>query len=298
MDRIITTGVLGLDVALGDGLPHGRIVEIYGPEKCGKTALCLSILSGMQKSGGVAAYVDIDQTLDASRAARFGIEVQKVIYARPENALQAIEITRMLARSGGLDLIVVDSVAGLMTYGVYSPVKSGGNSASRLFSQAVRELDVIARETGMLMVFTNELRERAGVIYGVPVTTPGGIALKLHAVIRLEMIPQEPIRSGGTTVGERAQVKVIKPKSSVTFPTIFINIMYNGVVSRVHELFDLAIELKIINNRGSFYSFGEKTLGRGRDAALSSLLQQGQLADEIEAAIRKQFLPSTTASQV
>ncbi len=297
MDGFFSTGVLGLDIALGlGGIPRGHLVEIYGPEKCGKTALCLSILSEAQKSGGVAAFVDIDQTLDASRATRIGVDIQKLIYARPETALQAVEITRTLSRSGALALVVIDSVAGLLTLGVDSPENSMRNSASQLFSQAVRELDVIAKETGTTMIFTNELRERAGIIYGVPVTTPGGIALKLHAAVRLEMIPKEPIRSGLTSIGEHVQVRVVKPKYSVPFHTIIINIMYNGMVSRLDNLFDLAVELEFINKQGGSYSYGKYFMGRGREAALASLREQPQLAEEIETVIRKQFWPCSAVS--
>jgi recombination protein RecA len=222
MNSVISTGILGLDIALGlGGIPRGRLVEIYGPEKCGKTALCLSILSEAQKSGSETAFVDVDQTLDVSRAARMGVDVQKVVYARPENALQAVEITRTLTRSGALSLVAIDSVAGLLTMGVGNPVNFKGNVTARLLSQAVRELAVIAEETGTAMIFTNELRERAGVVYGVPVTTPGGIALKLHAAVRLEMTPRELIRSGIAIVGEQIQVRVVKPKLSVPFDTIW-----------------------------------------------------------------------------
>ncbi len=190
---------------------------------------------------------------------------------------------------------MIDSVAGLLTLGAESQTNLRGNPASRVFSQAVRELAVIAEATGTTIIFTNELRERAGVIYGVPVTTPGGIALKLHAAVRLELTPSGPIRSGIETPSERTQVKVTKPKPSDTFRTIIINIMYNGVVSRLDNLFDLAIELNIINKRGGSYSYGEYFLGRGREMALSSLRNQAQLAKDIETALRGQFLPPSAA---
>lgn len=297
MNSVISTGILGLDIALGlGGIPRGRLVEIYGPEKCGKTALCLSILSEAQKSGSETAFVDVDQTLDVSRAARMGVDVQKVVYARPENALQAVEITRTLTRSGALSLVAIDSVAGLLTMGVDNPVNFKGNVTARLLSQAVRELAVIAEETGTAMIFTNELRERAGVVYGVPVTTPGGIALKLHAAVRLEMTPRELIRSGIAIVGEQIQVRVVKPKLSVPFDTIIINIMYNGVVSRLDNLFDLAIDLEFINKQRGSYSYGEYFLGLGREAAMASLRKQPQLVEDIETAIRETFLPSSAVA--
>lgn len=293
MNTFLTTGILSLDIALGGGLPRGRLVEIYGPEKCGKTALCQAFLAEAQKRGGESAWIDADQTLDPSRATRAGVDVHKLIYTRPENAFQALEITRTLTRSGALDLVVVDSVPGLLTLGAESQTNMRGNPASRVFSQAVRELAVVAEETGTVMIFTNELRERAGVIYGVPVTTPGGIALKLHAAVRLELTPCGTLRSGIETLGERTQVKVIKPKTSGTFHTIIINIMYNGVASRLDNLFDLAIELTFINKRGGSYSYGEYFLGRGREMALSSLRNKPQLAEDIETALRSKFLPSS-----
>ena len=293
MIAFISTGILGLDIALGlGGIPRGRLTEIYGPEKCGKTALCQSVVSETQKSGNTAAFVDIDQTLDASRAARLGVDTHKLIYARPETALQAVEISHTLTRSGALALVVIDSVAGLLMLGGESPANARGGSSSTLFSQAVRELAVIAEDTGTAVLFTNELREHAGRMYGVPETTPGGIALKLHAAVRLEMTPREQIRSGVELIGERVQVRVVKRKSTAPFHTTFINIMYNGEVSRLDNLFDLAVELKIINKRGASLSYNEYLLGRGREAALSSLRAQPQLTEELEAAIRSQFLPS------
>jgi recombination protein RecA len=296
MNTTLSTGIIGLDIALGSGgLPRGRLTEIFGPEKCGKTALCLSILSEAQKCGSETAWIDADQTLDPSRAARAGVDIQKLFYARPENAHQALDITRTLTHTGAFELVVLDSVAGLLTLGVESTPNSQGNTTSRVFSQAVRELAVIAKETGTTVILTNELRERAGVIYGVPVNTPGGIALKLHTAVRLELTPRELIRSGIETLGERVQAKVVKPKSSGTFHTIIINIMYNGVVSRLDNLFNLAVELNVINKRGGSYSYGEYILGRGREMVLSSLCKQPQLAEDIETDIRGKFLPSSAA---
>jgi len=297
MTTFIPTGVLGLDIALGGGgIPRGQLTEIYGPEKCGKTALCLLVVSEAQKTGHTAAYVDIDQTLDAGRATRLGVDAQKLIVARPENSHQAVEITRTLTRSGALTLLVIDSVAGLLTLGGESPENARGGSASRELSQIVRELAVLAEDTGTAVLFTNETREWATRMYGVPETTPGGIALKLHAAVRLEMTPGEQIRLGLEMTGERVQVRVVKPKSLASFNTTIINIMYNGEVSRLDNLFDLAVELKYIDKQGASYSCSKSYLGRGHEAAVSSLRQQPQLAEDIEAAIRRQFLPSSAIS--
>jgi recombination protein RecA len=294
MTAFIPTGVLGLDIALGGGgIPRGQLAEIYGPEKCGKTALCLLVVSEAQKSGGTAAFVDIDQTLDAARAARLGVDTQKLIYARPENTHQAVEISRTLTRSGALALLVIDSVTGLLTLGGENPKNARGGSASRELSQVVRELAVLAEDTGIAVLFTNETRERVTRMYGVPETTPGGIALKLHAAVRLEMTPREQIRSGLEMIGERVQVRVVKPKTASSFHTTFINIMYNGEVPRLDNLFDLAVELKIINKQGASYSCSEVFLGRGREAAASSLRENPRLTEELEATIRRQFLPSS-----
>jgi recombination protein RecA len=295
MIAFIPTGVLGLDIALGGGgIPRGQLAEIYGPEKCGKTALCLLAVSEAQKSGGIAAFVDIDQTLVTERAARLGVDTQKLIYARPENTRQAAEISRTLVRSGALALLVIDSVTGLLTLGTENPENTRGRSASRELSQVVRELAVLAEDTRTAVLFTNETRERATWMYGVPETTPGGIALKLHAAVRLEMTPREHIRSGLTIIGESVQVRVVKPKNATSFHATFINIMYNGEVPRLDNLFDLAVELKIINKKGASYSCSEAFLGRGREAAVSSLRENPQLAEEIEATIRRQFLPSSS----
>jgi recombination protein RecA len=298
MPDFISTGLLGLDIALGSGgLPRGHLSEIYGPEKCGKTALCLLVVSEAQKSGLSAAFVDIDQTLDAMRAARLGINPQELILARPENAQQAVEMARTLTRSGAFALVVVDSITGLLTLEREKKENTHGSPTSRILSQAVRELDVMARETGTAILFTNELRERQTKMYGVAETTPGGIALKLHAAVRLEMIPQEAMQSGQAITGERIQIRVVKSKSTAPFYSTIINIMYNtGVISRLDHLFDLAVELNIINKQGASYSSSKTFLGRGHEAAVSTLREQPRLAADLEAAIRRQFLPSSTVS--
>jgi recombination protein RecA len=301
MAAFISTGVLGLDIALGSGgIPCGHLTEIYGPEKCGKTALCLLIAAEAQKSGHKAAFVDIDQTLDAGRAARLGIDERELIYARPENARQAGEMARMLARSGALALVVIDSITGLLALGDENRMNvhldnTRRDSASRELSQIVREMAVIAKDTVTAVVFTNETRGQAAKMYGVPATTPGGIALKLHAALRLEMTPTEHVRSGLVIAGEQVRVKVVKTKSTTPFNTTFVNFMYNGEVSRLDNLFDLAVELKIITLQGSSYSCSKAFLGRGHEAAVSSLQKQPQLVEELEATIRRQFLPSFQA---
>jgi recombination protein RecA len=294
MTAFISTGILGLDIALGgEGIPRGQLTEIYGPEKCGKTAICLLAVSEAQKSGGTAAFVDIDQTLDAARAARLGVDAQKLIYARPENTHQAVEITRTLTRSGALALVVVDSVTGLLMLGDENPENARGASASRVLSQVVRELAITAKDTGTAVVFTNQTRERARKMYGVPETTPGGIALKLHAAVRLEMTPREQVRSDLVIIGEQVEVRVVKPNFMTPLHTTFINFMYNGEVSRLNNLFDLAVELKIINKQGASYSCSKSFLGRGHEAAVSSLREHPQLAEELEATIRSKFLLSS-----
>lgn len=299
MAAFISTGVIGLDITLGSGgIPRGRLSEIYGPEKCGKTALCLLIAAEAQKSGYTAAFIDIDQTLDAGRASRLGVDVHKLIYARPENVRAAGEMARTLIRSGALALVVIDSVTGLLTLDDQNQVNSRlsstrRNSSSQEFSQMVRELAAIAKESETAVLFTNQVGEHSARMYGVSQTSPGGIALKLHAAVRLEMTPKEPLQSGMAPVGEKVQVRVVKTKSQSPFSVTFFNIMYNGEVSRFDNLFDLAVELKLINKQGSSYSTSKVFLGRGREMAISSLKQQPQLVEELEAMIRRQFLPST-----
>ncbi len=299
MAAFISTGVLGLDIALDlGGIPRGQLTEIYGPEKCGKTALCLLIAAEAQKSGQPVAFVDIDQTLDAGRAALLGIDDQRLIYARPENAHQAGEIACTLTRSGALALVIIDSVAGLLALGDRDSKNirmdnTRRDSASRELSQIVRELAVLAKNTGTAVVFTNETREHAAKMYGVPETTPGGIALKIHAAVRLEMTPIEPVRTAMVVTGEQVQVRVVKPKSQAPFHATIVNIMYNGEVPSVDNLFNLAVELKIINKQGSSYSCSKAFLGRGHEAAVSYLRKQPQLAEELETTIRRQFLLSS-----
>ena len=293
MNSIFSTGILGLDIALASGgIPRGCLVEIFGPEKCGKTALCLSILSEVQKLGGQTAFIDLDQTLDPSHVERLGINSQKVIYSRPENARQATDIARTLTRTGAIDLLVFDSITCLLAMGVQIPGKSNSKAATRLLAQTVRELSALAPETGTTILFTNEWRERAGYIYGVPVTTSGGIALKLHAAIRLEMTPCDTILARPNKIGEKIRVKIVKPKS-LLFHTTIINIMYNGVVSRLDNLFDLAVEMDLINKQDGFYSYGRFSLGRGREAVITCLREHPRAAENIETDIRTKYFSSS-----
>jgi recombination protein RecA len=332
MVTVIPTGILALDIALGmGGLPHGQIVEIFGAESTGKTTLCLHIVTEAQKQGRVAVIVDADHALDAAYAAHCGVDVDRLLFARPDDADQALEITEKLVHSGAVGLIVVDSVAALADRAKIEggSVKNGEGSLARLLSRHLRKLMGIIQETGATVIFTNQLRQRVGVMFGVPETTPGGMALKLHAAVRMELALIESIRlsdvgkrrtsssleskpsdfgrrwsssrleakspdfAGPETVGSRIRVRVVKNKLARPFRTAEFNIMYNGDISQSSNLLDLAVESLLINKHGTSYFYGEQYLGRGRDDVVECLRTDQGLANEIERVLRQRYLPSS-----
>jgi recombination protein RecA len=289
----IPTGSLSLDIALGvGGVPRGRITEIYGPESSGKTTLCQHIVAEAQKLGGQAAYIDMEHALDPVYAARCGVDVENLLIAQPDTGEQALEITETLVRSGAIDVIVIDSVAALVPRAEIEGDMGDATMGmqARLMSQALRKLSGAIKQTNTAVIFTNQLRQKIGVMFGNPETTTGGMALKFYASVRLDVRRIQSIKLGTEVIGNRTRVRVVKNKVAAPFRTAEFDIMYNEGISKAGDLVDLATQLEIINKRGSFYSYGDVRLGQGRENAKEFLRINGDLADEIELAIREQAL--------
>jgi len=289
----IPTGSLSLDIALGiGGVPRGRITEIFGPESSGKTTICQHIVAEAQKMGGTCAYVDMEHALDPAYAARCGVDVESLLISQPDTGEQALEITETLVRSGAVDVVIIDSVAALVPR---AEIEGDMGDApmgmqARLMSQALRKLSGAIKQTNTTVVFTNQLRQKIGVMFGNPETTTGGMALKFYASVRLDVRRIQSIKLGSEIIGNRTRVRVVKNKVAAPFRTAEFDIMYNEGISKAGDLLDLATELNIVIKRGSFYSYGELRLGQGRENAKEFLKANQDLADEIEMAIRQQAL--------
>src|SRR5512134_1138538 len=289
--EIFPTGSLSLDIALGvGGVPRGRITEVYGPESSGKTTICQHIVAEAQKLGGTAAYIDMEHALDPTYAARCGVNVASLLISQPDTGEQALEITETLVRSGAVEVVVVDSVAALVPRAEIegdmgdSPM----GMQARLMSQALRKLSGAIKQTNTAVVFTNQLRQKIGVMFGNPETTTGGMALKFYASVRLDVRRIQSIKLGSEIIGNRTRVRVVKNKVAPPFRTAEFDIMYNEGISKVGDLLDLGAAMDIITKRGAFYSFGDVRLGQGRENAKDYLRQNPNLADEIELAVRHQ----------
>jgi|YNPNPStandDraft_1061719.scaffolds.fasta_scaffold25541_1 recombination protein RecA len=288
--EVIPTGSLSLDLALGvGGIPRARITEIYGPESSGKTTICLHIVAEAQKMGGIAAYVDMEHALDPAYASRVGVNINDLLVSQPDTGEQALEITETLVRSGAVDVIVIDSVAALVPR---SEIEGDMGDATmgmqaRLMSQALRKLSGAINQTKTAVVFTNQLRQKIGVMFGNPETTPGGLALKFYASVRLDVRRIQSIKMGAEIIGNRVRVRVVKNKVAAPFRTAEFDIMYNEGISKVGDIIDLATSLEIIQKRGAFYSYGDLRLGQGRENAKEFLRQNPNVANEIELAIRE-----------
>jgi len=288
----VPTGSLSLDLALGvGGIPRARITEIYGPESSGKTTLCLHLVAEAQKMGGTAAYVDMEHALDPAYAARVGVGVEDLYISQPDTGEQALEITETLVRSGAVDIVVIDSVAALVPRAEIegdmgdSPM----GMQARLMSQALRKLSGSINQTKTAVVFTNQLRQKIGVMFGNPETTPGGLALKFYASVRLDIRRVQSIKMGAEIIGNRVRVRVVKNKVAPPFRTAEFDIMYNEGISKVGDIVDLGAQMDIIEKRGAFYSYGDIRLGQGRENTKEFLRQNTDLAMEIETAIRQRF---------
>jgi len=289
----IPTGALSLDIALGvGGVPRGRITEVYGPESSGKTTICQHIVAEGQKLGGTCAYIDMEHALDPAYAARCGVDIESLLISQPDTGEQALEITETLVRSGAVDIIVIDSVAALVPRAEIegdmgdSPM----GMQARLMSQALRKLSGAIKQTNTAVIFTNQLRQKIGVMFGNPETTTGGMALKFYASVRLDVRRIQSIKMGAEIIGSRTRVRVVKNKVAAPFRTAEFDIMYNEGISRYGDLIDLAAGLDIVVKRGSFYSYGDIRLGQGRENAKDFLKQNPDLADEIELAVRQQAM--------
>lgn len=287
----ISTGSLGLDIALGiGGVPRGRIVEVYGPESSGKTTLTMHMIAEAQKMGGLAAFIDAEHAFDKSYAEKLGIDTENLLISQPDNGEQALEIAEHLIRSGAIDIIVIDSVAALVPKseleGEMGDSKMG--LQARLMSQALRKLTGTINKTGCCCVFINQLREKIGVMFGNPETTTGGNALKFYASVRLDIRRIGQIKESADNItGNRTKVKVVKNKVAPPFKTVEFDIIYGQGISKVGEIIDLGVELEIIKKAGSWFSYDGNRLNQGRDAVKELLLDNPELMLEIETKIRK-----------
>lgn len=290
---IIPTGSLSLDIALGTGgIPRGRITEIYGPESSGKTTICQHIVAESQRIGGTCAFIDMEHALDPSYASRCGVNVDSLLISQPDMGEQALEITETLVRSGAVDVVVIDSVAALVPRAEIegdmgdSPM----GMQARLMSQALRKLSGAIKQTNTAVIFTNQLRQKIGVMFGNPETTTGGMALKFYSSVRLDVRRIQSIKLGSEIIGNRTRVRVVKNKVAPPFRTAEFDIMYNEGISKSGDILDLATELSIIDKRGSFYSYGDIRLGQGRENAKSFLRENPEMMAEIDLGIRQQTL--------
>jgi len=286
----ISTGSIGLDVALGvGGYPRGRVVEIYGPESSGKTTLTLHAIAEVQKAGGIAAFIDAEHAFDRFYAEKLGVDTEELIISQPDNGEQALEIADNLIRSGAIDLCVIDSVAALTPKaeieGEMGDSKMG--LQARLMSQALRKLTSTISKTSCCCIFINQLREKIGVMFGNPETTTGGNALKFYSSVRLDIRRTSQIKTTDEVVGNRARVKVIKNKVAPPFRQAEFDIMYGQGISKMGEIIDLGVNHEIVKKSGSWFSYGDTKLGQGRDAVRQLLLDNPELADEIEGKIRE-----------
>ncbi|MGQ9888101.1 MAG: recombinase RecA [Aggregatilineales bacterium] len=289
----IPSGSLGLDIALGvGGIPRGRVTEIYGPESSGKTTLCLHVVAEAQRRGGLAAFVDMEHALDPAYAARVGVNMDTLYVSQPDTGEQALEITEALVRSGALDVIVVDSVAALVPRAEIEGEMGDSHVGlqARLMSQALRKLSGAIKQSNVAVLFTNQIREKVGVVYGSAETTPGGRALKFYASVRLDIRRVQGIKQGGDTIGNRVKVRVTKNKVAAPFRETEFDIMFfEHGISKEGEILDIGAELGIVEKRGAFFRYNDGLIGQGRENAKAFLMENRAVADEIEDAIRAHF---------
>ncbi|MCF1750711.1 recombinase RecA [Mariniradius sediminis] len=287
----ISTGSLGLDMALGvGGIPRGRVIEIYGPESSGKTTLTMHCIAEAQKAGGLAAFIDAEHAFDKTYAEKLGIDTENLLISQPDNGEQALEIAEHLIRSGAIDIIVIDSVAALVPKGELEGEmgESKMGLQARLMSQALRKLTGAINKTGCACIFINQLRDKIGVMFGNPETTTGGNALKFYASVRLDIRRIGQIKEGAdNVVGNRTKVKVVKNKVAPPFKVVEFDIMYGEGISKVGEIIDLGVEFEIIKKAGSWFSYDGNKLGQGRDAVKELLLDNPELAEELERRIKE-----------
>ena len=297
----IPTGSLSLDIALGvGGIPRGRIIEVYGPESSGKTTLCLHAIAESQRMGGVCGFVDVEHALDSGYARTIGVDVDNLYVSQPDTGEQALEIAEALVRSGAMDIVVVDSVAALVPRAEIEGEMGDSHVGlqARLMSQALRKLVGAVKTTDTSLIFTNQLRQKIGIMFGNPETTSGGLALKFYASVRLDVRRIQSIKQGSDVIGNRTRVTVRKNKVAAPFKVAEFDIMYNEGVSTEGDLLDLGVEFDIVEKRGAFYRFGELRLGQGRESAKAFLNEKADIAAQIDSTIRERAgLPINLAPQ-
>jgi recombination protein RecA len=286
---VISTGSISLDIALGiGGIPRGRITEIFGPESSGKTTLALHIIAEAQKSGGIAAYIDVEHALDPVYSGHLGVNIDDMLISQPDTGEQALEICEALVRSSAVDVIVVDSVAALVPRAEIEGEMGDSQVAlqARLMSQALRKLAVAIGKSGTAVIFINQLREKVGIVFGNPEITPGGRALKFYASVRVDLRRTETIKQGDVAVGTRAKARIVKNKVAPPFRTAEFDIMFDHGISREGDLLDLGVSLGLVKKAGAFFSWGDIRLGQGRENAKDFLIQKKDIAQEIEQQVR------------
>lgn len=296
---VIRTGSLALDKALGvGGYPRGRVIEIYGPESSGKTTLALHAVAEAQKKGGIAAFIDAEHALDVAYAKRLGVDCDELLVSQPDTGEQALEIADMLVRSGGIDVMVVDSVAALVPRSEIEGDMGDSHMGlqARLMSQALRKLTATIGKTNTTIIFINQIRMKIGVIYGNPETTTGGNALKFYASMRLEIRRAAPIKDGEEIIGNRTKVKVVKNKLAPPFKNIEFDLMYGEGISRTGDLLDMGVDLEIVEKSGSWYSFGGERIGQGRENVKLFLIDNPDIFENIENRVREKLGIATPAS--
>lgn len=287
--EIVSTGSLGLDLALGvGGLPRGRIVEIYGPESSGKTTLTLQVIAEMQKLGGVAAFIDAEHALDPQYAAKLGVDVADLLISQPDTGEQALEICDMLVRSGSVDVVIVDSVAALTPRAEIEGEMGDSHMGlqARLMSQALRKLTANIKRTNTLVIFINQIRMKIGVMFGNPETTTGGNALKFYSSVRLDIRRTGSIKKGDEVIGSETRVKVVKNKVAPPFKQAEFDILYGEGISRESEIIEMGVNLKLIEKSGAWYSYKGDKIGQGKDNSREYLRDHPEIAQEVEAKIR------------
>ena len=291
--EVIPTGCLDLDMALGvGGLPRGRVIEIYGPESSGKTTVALHVVAEAQKMGGVAAFIDAEHALDPVYARKLGVDVDQLYVSQPDTGEQALEICEALVRSGAIDIVVIDSVAALVPKAEIDGEMGDSfvGLQARLMSQALRKLTGIVNKTNSTCIFINQLREKVGVMYGNPETTPGGRALKFYASVRIDIRRAEQLKDGSTVVGNRTKAKIVKNKVAPPFRTAEFDILYGEGISKEGSLLDNAVALDIIHKSGAWFSYGDQRIGQGRENTRKYLKENPEIAAEIDKLVRAELM--------
>ena len=291
--QVIPTGCLDLDIALGvGGMPRGRVVEIYGPESSGKTTVALHVVAEAQKAGGVAAFIDAEHALDPVYARKLGVDIDSLYVSQPDTGEQALEICEALVRSGAIDIVVIDSVAALTPKAEIDGEMGDSfvGLQARLMSQALRKLTGIVNKTNCVCIFINQLREKVGVMYGNPETTPGGRALKFYASVRVDIRRGEQLKDGSNIVGNRTKAKIVKNKVAPPFRVAEFDILYGEGISKEGSLLDNAVSMDIIHKSGAWFSYGDQRIGQGRENTRKFLKENPELAKEIDALVRAEMM--------